>query len=93
MGVATVEHADTDLVEGLQGLAVGLEADGYTMDARWTADEGVEVTIGATPDACEDCLVPKDLMRSIAATMLAGSGIAVDEDKVVVVYPEGSAAH
>jgi hypothetical protein len=45
-------------------LRSSLAADGYLMEV---AEEGtrVRVTISAAPQACADCLVPKDLMRSI----------------------------
>jgi hypothetical protein len=41
-----------------------LAADGYLMEI---AEEGtrVRVMISATPEACADCLVLKDLMRGI----------------------------
>ena len=86
-------NTDAELVEGLKGLAEGLEADGYTLDARWTTDGDVEIIVGATEAACEDCLVPKELMRGLAWATLDTSGISVAEDKILVTYPEGSAAH
>jgi hypothetical protein len=62
-------------------LAQSLEADGYRM-AIDEADSRVSVVITATPDACEDCLVPKDLMRGILSQSLG-----VDGDTIDITYP------
>ena len=44
------------------------------------AEDGgrVRVTISATPDACADCLVPRDLMRAILGEALGVSPGAID---------------
>jgi hypothetical protein len=62
-------------------LAQSLEADGYHMAID---EEGsrVSVVISATPEACEDCLVPKDLMRGILSQSLGISGETID-----ITYP------
>ena len=52
-------------------LASALEADGYHL-AIDEADARLSVVITAGPDACEDCLVPKDLMRSMLSSELGG---------------------
>ena len=59
-----------------------LAADGYLLDI---AEQGtrVRVTISATPQACADCLVPKDLMRSIL-----GDTLGVPPDAIDLAYPE-----
>jgi len=58
-------------------LAQSLEADGYHMAID--GDEShVSVVITATPEACEDCLVPKDLMRGILSQALGVSGETID---------------
>ena len=62
-------------------LATSLEADGYHM-AIDEADSRVFVVITATPEACEDCLVPKDFMRGILANALGIAGDAID-----ITYP------
>jgi hypothetical protein len=61
-----------------------LAADGYTLDAD-EAGERVVVTIGATPDACEDCLAPPDVMRAIL-----GKTLAVPAEAIDLRYPEAS---
>jgi hypothetical protein len=58
-----------------------LAADGYLLQI---AEQGtrVRVTISATPQACADCLVPKDLMRGIL-----GQTLGVPEDAIDLMYP------
>jgi hypothetical protein len=67
-------------------LASTLEADGYHMAIE--GDEArVSVVITASPEACEDCLVPKDLMRGILAQALEVPGEAID-----ITYPKDVAS-
>jgi hypothetical protein len=65
----------------LSGLRSTLEADDYRMAIAETGDR-VEVTITAGPAACEDCLVPKPIMRNILHAALG-----VPEDAIVLKYP------
>jgi hypothetical protein len=62
-------------------LRATLAADGYLLDI---ADQGlrVRVTITATPQACADCLVPQDLMRSIL-----GDTLGIPPDAIDLMYP------
>jgi hypothetical protein len=46
------------------------------------ADAKLSVIITAGPDACEDCLVPKDLMRSMLS-----SELGVDAAIIDITYP------
>ena len=67
-------------------LASTLEADGYHMAIE--GDEArVSVVITASPEACEDCLVPKDLMRGILSQALEVPGEAID-----ITYPKDVAS-
>ena len=74
-------------------LTSALEADGYHM-AIDEADAKLSVVITAGPDACEDCLVPKDLMRGMLS-----SELGVDAAIIDITYPtdrpgySGGAAH
>ena len=65
-------------------LAQSLEADGYHMNIEGD-DSRISVTITASPEACEDCLVPKDLMRGILSNALGVSGETND-----ITYPADS---
>jgi molybdopterin/thiamine biosynthesis adenylyltransferase len=62
-------------------LSSALEADGYHM-AIGEADAKLSVVITAGPDACEDCLVPKDLMRGMLSNELG-----VDAALIDITYP------
>jgi hypothetical protein len=68
--------------EGLDSMRATLAADGYTLDADEDG-ERVVVTIGATPQACEDCLAPPDVMRAIL-----GKTLAVPAEAIDLRYPE-----
>ncbi|KAA9163990.1 hypothetical protein FPZ12_008165 [Amycolatopsis acidicola] len=81
-----------DLNNALAGMAQGLEADGYTLDASWVGDSSVRLQVGATADACEDCLVPQHVMSRMAASLLGQAGVSVEETQIEVVYPDGSLA-
>jgi hypothetical protein len=70
--------------DGLQTMRTMLAADGYTVDAD-EQGERLVVHIGATPDACEDCLAPPDVMRAIL-----GKTLAVPPDAIDLRYPETS---
>ena len=75
------------------GITSALEADGYNM-AIAERDARLAVVITAGPDACEDCLVPKDLMRGMLS-----SELGVDAAIIDITYPtdrpgySGGAAH
>ncbi len=40
-----------------------LSADGYQLDLTDEGDEAILASITAGPDACADCLVPKEMMK------------------------------
>jgi hypothetical protein len=63
------------------GLSSALEADGYHLAIGENGAE-LSVVITAGPDACEDCLVPKDLMRSMLS-----SELGVDPALISITYP------
>ena len=65
-------------------LRSALAADGYEIDVAEEGDR-VRVTITATQQACADCLVPKDLMRSIL-----GDTLGVPPDSIDLTYPPES---
>lgn len=68
--------------ERIKDLAASLETDGYHMNVS-EAGSRVSVVITATPEACEDCLVPKDFMRGILANALGTDGDTID-----ITYPK-----
>ena len=68
--------------QALDEVRAMLAADGYELDAR-EEFEHVVVTIGATPDACADCLSPPEVMRAILAKTLA-----VPAQSIELHYPD-----
>jgi hypothetical protein len=68
--------------QGLTEMRTMLAADGYGLEAREDG-EHVVIDIIATPEACEDCLAPPDVMRAIL-----GKTLAVPTDAIELHYPE-----
>lgn len=65
----------------LTGLREMLAADDYRLTVTESGD-GVAVRITAGPDACDDCLVPKSVMRGVLRNAL---GVA--EENITLEYP------
>lgn len=86
------DTTDVELAGHLHGLSEGLEADGYSLHVRWV-DTTVEIAIQAGSEACEDCLVPKNVMRGMAFTALTDAGIPISQDQIEVRYPASSKAN
>ncbi|TDV57731.1 hypothetical protein [Actinophytocola oryzae] len=57
--------SDTETMTALAGLREGLQSDGYDLVVEDRRDEVLELRVVATPEACDECLVPKDLMASV----------------------------
>jgi hypothetical protein len=70
--------------QGLKDVRAMLAADGYDVVASEDG-ERVVVRIEATPEACEDCLAPPDVMRAIL-----GKTLAVPADVIDLEYPEAT---
>jgi hypothetical protein len=70
--------------QGLQEVRAMLAADGYDVVAS-EEGERVVVRIEATPEACEDCLAPPDVMRAIL-----GKSLAVPSEAIDLHYPEAT---
>ncbi len=77
--------ASPAITEALASLGAMLEADGYALELR---EEGVNLLVAeikAGPDACADCLVPKDMMRGYFDSALR-KALDVPPD-VELIYP------
>jgi hypothetical protein len=70
--------------QGLKDVRDMLAADGYDVAAE-EEGERVVVRIEATPEACEDCLAPPDVMRAIL-----GKSLAVPTEAIDLHYPEAT---
>ena len=71
----TIDQSQIDALRG------SLEADDYHLSLD-VADEAAKAVITAGPDACAECLVPKDLMRQMLSPM-----IGVPADSIETTYP------
>lgn len=69
----------------LEPLADALSADGYELRARQLGERSALVEVVPTPDACADCLVPRDVFGAIIRTRLAE--VLSGSWEVEVVYP------
>jgi len=67
--------------ERMADVATMLAADGYNLAVEERGPR-VALTVSPGPDACEDCLVPKDVFRGIAASTLGIEGELID-----ITYP------
>lgn len=67
-----------DIEEALRPMAAILEADGYRLAVSSTGDSAVRLEVVAGPDACAECLVPKEVLESIALDHLARAGVRPD---------------
>jgi hypothetical protein len=73
-----------EITAALRPLGEGLEHDGYAL-AVAVRDAGVALRIVAGPEACEECLVPKELMAALATQALADAGLS--PGRLEIVYP------
>lgn len=81
-GTLTAEAAAT----ALESIRTMLAADGYSLDVA--VDGGrIELSVTAGPDACAECLVPKELFGTIVADVLAKGGIDAEPAAVSLRYP------
>jgi hypothetical protein len=67
------QHVD----EALQGLRAVLQADGYELGWTREGDSELVVQVVAGEGACEDCLVPETVMRSILTDALTSTPYTV----------------
>jgi len=67
--------------ERMADIATMLAADGYNLAVEENGPR-VALTVSPGPDACEDCLVPKDVFRGIAAHQLG-----IEGDQIDITYP------
>ena len=73
--------------ERMADIATMLAADGYDLAVEESGAR-VALTVSPGPDACEDCLVPKDVFRGIAANQLGIEGDLID-----ITYPVDLPGH
>ena len=69
----------------LQPFTSGLAADGYSLVVKAPDGEGLVVEVVAGPDACEDCLIPKEMFVGMLSARLSSEGVAFSD--ITLVYP------
>ena len=73
-----------EYTEALKSVGDILAADGYLMNLSAPSPGELLIDVTAGPEACAECLVPKDLMAGIAMDALGtDSGIA----RIEIKYP------
>jgi len=70
--------------KALEPTRQGLDAAGFDLDVTEAAGK-LRMLVRARDGACEDCLVPKDLFRRMAADEIREAGLPQTE--LEVVYP------
>ena len=75
----------TELDTALAPMRQQLAMDGYDLHARVSNSDILHVEVTAGADACEDCLVPKEVFATMLADQVASAGIVVGG--VDVSYP------
>jgi Fe-S cluster biogenesis protein NfuA len=75
-----------DVSASLDPLRVGLNADGYDLELTGI-DEKVRLRVVALEGACEECLVPSEVMTRILATKLQSAQPAMQPEDIVITYP------
>jgi len=68
-------------------MAAILEADGYRLAVSSPEGAPVLLEVVAGPDACAECLVPKEVFESIAVEHLARAGL---RSVLEIRYPAGA---
>jgi hypothetical protein len=76
----------SDFARLLGPVAAGLRADGYLLDASIEANQ-LYVRVAATPQACEECLVPKEVLGGIVESTLRKQGVETGSIEILILYP------
>jgi hypothetical protein len=80
-----------DVTRALSSLGEMLAADGYALELNEEMGEVLVAEIRAGPEACADCLVPRDMMRAYVEAALR-DGLGREPPTVRLVYPSEAAA-
>jgi hypothetical protein len=84
----TVMVTTPEVEAALGEMRTMLAADGYSVAVKVGDKVGIEVVAG--PEACADCLVPKQVMAGVVSGMLARGGVTVAESDIELTYPADS---
>jgi hypothetical protein len=76
----------------LEPLAATLRADGYELAIHLDGEQ-VEIHVAATPAACAECLIPKELMGQLIKDALCKEDPAYGTSELRITYPADVPAH
>jgi hypothetical protein len=74
------------IAEALAPLREMLSADGYELNLRAEGRDLLIAQIIAGPEACAECLVPREMMRTYFESALRAA-LGVDPPEVRLIYP------
>jgi hypothetical protein len=66
-----------DLSVALDGMRSALQADGYDLIVS-SEDDATVISVTAGPDACAECLVPKEVMLGMIRSVAPGFSEQID---------------
>lgn len=81
------ENNAASATKALASMVEILALDGYELRVEWPQGAALELVVVAGVAACDDCLIPVDLFRAMAADKLGESGLVVPESQIHVRYP------
>ena len=76
---------NAEINERLASVAAALAADGYVLTVDGPSAGRLRARIDATPEACAECLVPKQIMGSLLAQAIGDTSFG--EDAIDLSYP------
>lgn len=74
------------VAELLAPLRSALEADGYDLEIALQPDL-IDLRVVAGPEACADCLVPRELMEQMFRSRLPADATGLGHENVRLRYP------
>jgi hypothetical protein len=83
--------ASPQVVDALAPLGAMLKADGYALEIGEEVAGALVAEIRAGPDACADCLVPRELMQTYFEKALQGV-FELGLPQIRLVYPSDGSA-
>lgn len=73
-----------EIEDALHDVRATLNADGYHLEVRKPHHGRIVLVVTAGPDACADCLVPRETLSAVIANHLQGSGVYLSTE---LLYP------
>jgi hypothetical protein len=80
-----VTLTNAEVTQRLSSITAVLAADGYLMTVDGPSDGRLTARIEATPEACAECLVPKQVLGGLLAQAIGDASLG--EDAIDLRYP------